>query len=338
MAIWRRKLLAVGILAGVAVVARGEAIGVSLRVDRTATTDSANAVDFGAAGLPELPGRVVTGRTPGGIPITAKRVPNGYVLNVAGATGTILFEGSIALEAGGLPYVVRNVDRALLWIPHYRAEGVLTVGPCRERVVVFDDDANGRFDDVVGVDLYRDGRFRFARSFDFCGRMLSVEMVAADGSSIVFREAGRLVAQVGQPAPAVTLATLDSAVVKTAQRRPKPLLLDFWASWCDVCLGEFAAIRKLHESGLVQIVSVNVDESAQMGTARSILRQQKPLWAQVLTGQGTATSAWQAFAPLTDSGGMPLYALIDQDGALRYAGTGGGAELPEVNAALAKLR
>ncbi len=333
MAIWLRNLLALGM----AVVLRGEAIRVSLHVDRTATTDSANAVDFGASGLPELPGRVATGRTPGGIPITARRVDDGYVLDVAGAVAKILFGGSIAVEAGGLPYVVRNAGRTLLWIPHYRADGVLAVGPCRERVVVFDDNANGRFDDLAGVDLYRDGHFRFARSFEFCGRMLSVERVAVDGSSIEFRDAGRLVVQVGQAVPALTLATLDSGMVKTGERRAKPLLLDFWASWCDVCLGEFAAMRKLHESGLVEIVSVNVDELAQVGTARAILRQQKPPWVQVLTGQGTATSAWQVFAPLADCGGMPLYALIDRNGVLRYAGTGGGAALPEVKAALAKL-
>jgi hypothetical protein len=76
----------------------------------------------------------------------------------------------------------------------------------------------------------------------------------------------------------------------------------------------------------VQIVPANVDEPAQAKAARAILRQQKPLWAQVLTRQGTATPAWQAFAPLTDSGGMPLYAPIGQDGVL-----------PEVKAALAKL-
>ena len=300
-------------------------LSVSLRVDRTATSISTSAVDFGVQGLPELPDRLVVGRTPGGLPITAKRVREGYLVTAAGTTAIIPFGGSIAVDTGGLPYVVQNVERTLLWIPHYRAEGVLTLGPCREKIEIFDVDANGRFDDRVGVE------------FEFCGRILAIERMATDGSSVTFREASRLVAQVGQPAPAVTLSTLDAGVVKPAQRHPKPLLLDFWASWCDICLGEFPAIRKLHESGNVQVVSVNVDEPAQIGSARAVLRQQKPQWAQVLTGQGTATSAWQAFSPLSDSGGMPLYALIGRDGVLRYAGTGGGPELPEVKAALERL-
>lgn len=318
--------------------ARGEEILVPLRLDRTASPGSGVALDFGAVGLPELPGQVAAGRTPGGISIAVRRSADGYALTVDGVTVSLLSEGSVAVEAGGLPFVVRHAGRGLLWIPHYWAEGELTVGVCRERVAIFDADANGRFDDLVGVDLYRDGRLRFGRSFEFCGRMLTVERIAADGSSVEFSVGGTLVARVGLPAPAITLATLDSELVEVARRQPKPLLLDFWASWCDVCLGEFAAIRKLQESGMVQVVSVNVDEPGAAGTARAILQREKPLWSQVLTGQGTATSAWQVFAPLTDSGGMPLYALIDREGVLRYAGTGGGSELPEVKAALAGLQ
>jgi cytochrome c biogenesis protein CcmG/thiol:disulfide interchange protein DsbE len=233
-------------------------------------------------------------------------------------------------------------DNALLWIPHYQAEGVLAVGPCRERLVVFDDDGNGRFDDLgktgsVGVDLYRDGRLRFGTSFEFCGRTVSAEALSADGSSITFKEGPRFVPQVGQPAPPVALPTLDDDVVDAQQRRPKPLLLDFWASWCSVCVGEFAVLRKFHESGSIQVVSVNLDTGSEIRAARNILRRENPRWQQVLTGQGMAMSAWQAFESLSYAGGTPLYVLIDERGVLRYAGTGGGPELPEIKAALAKL-
>jgi len=61
-----------------------------------------------------------------------------------------------------------------------------------------------------------------------------------------------------------------------------------------------------------------------------VLRREKPPWTQVMTGQGEATSAWQIFGPLSKYGGMPLYVLIDANGVLRYAGTGGGPGLPEI--------
>jgi cytochrome c biogenesis protein CcmG/thiol:disulfide interchange protein DsbE len=336
---------AVWLIIVLAAVARGDEPGritVPLRLNRTVVTGSTNTVDFGKNGLPTLPGRVVTGRAPGGISVAVQRLENGFRLHVGDLTETIPFGGRIAVEAGGLPYVVQMDENALLWIPHYQAEGVLAVGPCRERLVVFDRDGNGRFDDLgetgsVGVDLYRDGRLRFGTSFEFCGRTVSAEALSADGSSITFKEGPRFVPQVGQPAPPVALPTLDDDVVYAQQRRPKPLLLDFWASWCSVCVGEFAVLRKFHESGSIQVVSVNLDTGSEIRAARNILRRENPRWQQVLTGQGMAMSAWQAFESLSYAGGTPLYVLIDERGVLRYAGTGGGPELPEIKAALANL-
>ena len=75
---------------------------------------------------------------------------------------------------------------------------MLAVGPCRERIAVLDAGADDRFGNVsVGVDLYHDGRLLFGKSFEFCGRMLSTENVAADGSSITFRETALWTAKVG---------------------------------------------------------------------------------------------------------------------------------------------
>ncbi len=325
------------------VAACGEQITVPLRVDRTATTDSIAVIDFGAEGLPDKPGRAVTGRTPGGIPVTARRVEDGYLLEVGGVSQVVVSGGSIAVEAGGLPYVVELREKTLRWIAHYQSEGMLAVGPCRERLVVFDDDADGRFDNLrdrasLGVDLYHDGRLRFGRTFEFCGRMISAESISTDGSSITFRVQPPFAPKVGEAAPAITLTTLDGKVVRPGMRRPKPLLLDFWATWCSVCVSEFPAIRKLHDSGLIDTVSINVDDAGQIPAAREILRELRPAWPQVLTGQGAATSAWQVFQGLSYAGGLPVYVLIDSNGVLRYGGTGGGPELPEVKAVLGKLR
>jgi peroxiredoxin len=50
-----------------------------------------------------------------------------------------------------------------------------------------------------------------------------------------------------QPAPDFELKTLDGERVKLSDLRDKPVLLNFWASWCGPCRRELPVIVKLHE-------------------------------------------------------------------------------------------
>jgi hypothetical protein len=102
-------------------------------------------------------------------------------------------------------------------------------------------------------------------------------------------------------------------------------------------MSEFPALTELYSNEDVDIISINIDDGSSVSSARAVLRIYNPAWPQVLTGQGIATSAWQAFQSLSHAGGLPVYALIDERGVLRYAGTGGGPKLPEIKAALAEL-
>jgi len=246
--------------------------------------------------------------------------PDGAAVSAKGIAQTMVPGGSVAVEVNGLPYVVQDAGGQLQWTQHYRIEGELTLGPCRQH-----------------IDIYGDSRFQTGKSFEFCGQLFSVEAIAADGLSITFEEVSKFTAKVGQPAPAIALPLMRGGLLKLSEKRMKPLLLDFWASWCDVCLGEFPRLRKLHDSSSVEVVSINIDNPAQRQIVNNILADQKPHWSQVVTGEGEGTSAWQVFEPLTYAGGMPLYVLIDTGGVIRYAGTGGGIRLPEVHAALEKL-
>jgi peroxiredoxin/outer membrane lipoprotein-sorting protein len=63
-----------------------------------------------------------------------------------------------------------------------------------------------------------------------------------------------------KPAPDVELKTLDGEKVRISELKGKPVLLDFWASWCGPCRRELPSIVKLHEEfkekGLV-VLGVN---------------------------------------------------------------------------------
>jgi thiol-disulfide isomerase/thioredoxin len=315
---------------------------VPLRINRTVSAPTAGTINFGASGIPANAGLGLTGRAPGGIEVRAKHTTTGYALVVDGQNLAIAENASTAVDIHGLPFVIRSTSNSLEWIPHYRAEGILRLGACAANITVYDADGNGLFDDLaqpgaLAVDLYDDGRFRFGTTVELCGRLLQAEQLTVDGSSITFSERARLIPEVGKTAPALSVYTITGQTIQLNQLRFKPLIIDFWASWCSVCISEFPALEQLYSSKTVDIISINIDDGSSVSSARAVLSRKRPAWPQVVTGQGVATSAWQAFQSLSYAGGLPVYALIDERGVVRYAGTGGGPALPEIKAALAAI-
>ena len=52
-----------------------------------------------------------------------------------------------------------------------------------------------------------------------------------------------LSAKIGERAPDFTLETLDGGTVSLSDFRGKPVVLNFWASWCTPCRQEFPLLR-----------------------------------------------------------------------------------------------
>jgi thiol-disulfide isomerase/thioredoxin/outer membrane lipoprotein-sorting protein len=66
---------------------------------------------------------------------------------------------------------------------------------------------------------------------------------------------------IGQQAPELTLRTLDGAEVVLSSLRGKPVLLDFWATWCRPCRDQMPAVAKLYEEASGQgLVLLGVDD------------------------------------------------------------------------------
>ncbi len=87
--------------------------------------------------------------------------------------------------------------------------------------------------------------------------------------------AGPVSAQtLGSPAPNFTLKTLAGDTVSLSDYPRRPLLLNFWASWCKPCRGEMsdiiAAYNAHHAAGL-EVLAINLTD--QERPARSRARQ-----------------------------------------------------------------
>ena len=77
----------------------------------------------------------------------------------------------------------------------------------------------------------------------------------------------------GTQAPEFTLNTLEGKPVSLSEFRGKPVVLEFWATWCGPCRRQFPKMARLHEEyeGKVHFLMVNTMEDA--ATVRAFAQQ-----------------------------------------------------------------
>ena len=71
-------------------------------------------------------------------------------------------------------------------------------------------------------------------------------------------------AQVGEPAPNFKLENLDGQFISLSDLKGKPVLLNFWATWCPPCRAEMPYLQQIYEEwsgkGLV-VLAINIGDS-----------------------------------------------------------------------------
>jgi cytochrome c biogenesis protein CcmG/thiol:disulfide interchange protein DsbE len=79
--------------------------------------------------------------------------------------------------------------------------------------------------------------------------------------------------------PATQIKTLTGATTNTStfSNNGKPIIIDFWATWCKPCIAELDALSDEYadwkkETG-VKIITISVDDSRTMGRVQSFVRE-----------------------------------------------------------------
>jgi cytochrome c biogenesis protein CcmG/thiol:disulfide interchange protein DsbE len=102
-------------------------------------------------------------------------------------------------------------------------------------------------------------------------------------------------------APAISLATVDGRQVALSDYRGRPVIVNFWASWCVPCRDEFpllAAARAQYEGDGLEILGVIHDDSSQ--NAAAFAATYNAQWPLLVDAQNTAWTAYHgAFVPVS---------------------------------------
>lgn len=114
--------------------------------------------------------------------------------------------------------------------------------------------------------------------------------------------------------PLVDLAAYHDVVAKY---RGKPLLVNFWATWCEPCRSEFPMLIELAKQfgpqGLV-VVGVSLDEDADMNLVRQFLAELHPGFANFRQKPGIDVDAFYRGVNPDWRGTMPQTVFYGRDG------------------------
>ena len=123
---------------------------------------------------------------------------------------------------------------------------------------------------------------------------------------------------IGKPAPAFTLESLDGVPVSLEGLRGRPVVLNFWASWCGPCREEAPMFRELSArqgggDGLA-VVGILFQETSD-SNARNFLRE-FALTYPTLRDPGARTAIDYGVS------GIPETVFIDRQGVVQYLDRG----------------
>ena len=115
-----------------------------------------------------------------------------------------------------------------------------------------------------------------------------------------------------QPAPNFEAQDLDGNLVRLSDFQGKPVILNFWATWCTSCRAEIPALQRVFEErkdeGL-EVLGVDWGER-RVGTADDYMNGLGVTYVSVMDPTGEIGDAYRVL-------GLPVTLAVDRDGVIR---------------------
>jgi thiol-disulfide isomerase/thioredoxin len=134
---------------------------------------------------------------------------------------------------------------------------------------------------------------------------------------------------IGRPAPDVNLKSDNGKTVSLKSFQGKPLMVEFWATWCGPCRELMPALEKLYrENAAKGLAMISIDEDGKPKRATDFLAKQNAPWGNFHDPDGEVSEAFSG-------SGIPQVVLIDATGKIVFSCS--GCEESEIRVAIAKL-
>jgi cytochrome c biogenesis protein CcmG, thiol:disulfide interchange protein DsbE len=120
---------------------------------------------------------------------------------------------------------------------------------------------------------------------------------------------------VGQPAPAFTAGDLAGGEIGLASFRGKPLLLNFWATWCVPCRQELPTLQGFASDQRGRLAVLGLDELEGAADVTGFIRSLDVSYPLALDRDGSIAQRFRVQ-------GLPTSFLIDAQGIIRQTHLG----------------
>lgn len=141
---------------------------------------------------------------------------------------------------------------------------------------------------------------------------------ASDGTGIVELPAAKnptgkpVSTEVGRAAPDFLLSTADGGQLRLSDLQGKPVLVNFWASWCVPCRQEMPDIVKAYDANAsAGFVVVGVDLQENVEQIRTFAQEFGMKFPIVIDRRGSVAAAWRIGGPIK---GIPASYFLDERG------------------------
>ena len=119
-------------------------------------------------------------------------------------------------------------------------------------------------------------------------------------------------AALGEPAPEVTLTDFEGESFSLQDYEGRPVVMNFWASWCPFCAAEMPDFEKVHRSLSEDVTFLGIDqcESCQGGSRDAAERLARETGVSYRLAEDPNGSVFVAFG----GSSMPTTIFIDANG------------------------